>query len=103
MNVDYRVPAGTQLTHADIRIGVGNIWRELALAEGEADRAPLGAGLWIFVHDHPEHDRRLRVRAGDLLRIGKHAVTILGIDGESVTLAVASSILEPANRPGVTP
>lgn len=103
MNADYRVPAGTQLTHADIRIGVGNIWRELALADGEADRAPLGAGLWIFVHDHPEHDRRLRVRTGDLFEIGGHAVTVLEIDGESVTLAFASPILEPADRPAVAP
>jgi hypothetical protein len=102
MNADYRVPAGTQLTHADIRIGVGNIWRELALADGDAGRAPLGAGLWIFVRDHPEHDRRLRVRAGDLLQIGDHVVTVLGIDGESVTLAFASPSLEPTIRLGVT-
>lgn len=102
MNVTYRVPESNQLTHDDIRIGVGNIWRDPSPVDGDPARTPLGAGLWIFVRDHPEHDRRLRVRSGDRLQIMDHIVTVTHIDGESVTLAFISPDAQPTNTLEVT-
>ncbi len=100
----FHVPEGTQLIHADLRIGVGNIARERALVDGDPLRpAPLGVGLWIFVRDHPERDRRLRARLGDHFTVSGHRVVVVAIDLDGVTLelvpqpdaAVVASSVQP--------
>ncbi len=88
----FHVPEGTQLIHDDLRIGVGNIARERALVDGDPLRAaPLGVGLWVFVRDHPELDRRLRARLGDRFTIAGHRVGIVAIDLDSVTLELVAT------------
>lgn len=94
----FHVPEGTQLIHDTLRIGVGDITRERGLIDGDPLRsAPLGVGLWVFVRDHPELDRRLRARTGDRFTIAGYRVRVVAIDLDSVTLElVAERTASPA-------
>jgi len=76
------IPASTQGSYGDLRIGVGNVRRDeyIVLESGEHRRGMV-AVLWLYYRDDPSKNTKLTVYIGRRVQIGKYAFRVENIRG----------------------
>lgn len=87
------IGTGTQGQYGnDLRIGVGYVRREDYTDENKVSHTGRVAGLWLYVKDHSEQNKVIKVYIGQKFTIAEYAVTVINIGGGSgaVTLQFES-------------
>lgn len=82
------IATNTQATLGDVRIGVGDIWKESYKDEAGAQKKGLTAALWIYVLHDTSKDAKLRVHPGQKFTGGKQGFEVLAVKVDCVKIRV---------------
>lgn len=83
------IEASTQATFDDtLRIGAGNIWDEDYTDAAGQPQHGLTAGLWLFVRDRAELNRRERVYPGQTLEVAGYKIVVTEVGEDAVVVAI---------------
>jgi hypothetical protein len=87
------IEASTQATFDDtLRIGAGNIWDEDYTDASGQPQHGLTAGLWLFVRDRAELNRRERVYPGQILEVAGYKIVVTEVGEDAVVLAITPPV-----------